>query len=59
MSRTPDRMFKKILSGKYKMDKGLSEEAQSLIRKLLRINPMERPFDVKEVMKHKIFADID
>ena len=51
---TNKKLYSKILNGKYRIPKNLSEEAKDLIRKILEINPKKR-IKIKEIKEHSWF----
>ena len=44
----------KIYQGKIKFDPSLSKESQSLVKMILRINPLDRP-DIDKILEHEWF----
>jgi len=45
-------LFRKISRGQYEIPTHVSEDARCLIKKMLRINPIERP-SCEEILNHK------
>ncbi|KAI6227750.1 Ribosomal protein S6 kinase [Aphelenchoides fujianensis] len=57
------KVIEKILRSRIRLPSGISEEAQSLIKSLLKRNVVNRlgagPEDAEEIKRHEFFADID
>ena len=47
-----NKLYKKILSGQYEVPKGLSREAQELLRLVLNTNPEER-YTIEEIRRSR------
>ena len=55
---TNKKLYSKILNGKYRIPKNLSEEAKDLIRKILEVNPKKR-IKIKEIKEHAWFNSVN
>ncbi len=53
-----EELHRMIIKGKYTLKDDISVEAQNLLRGLLEINP-EKRLTIKQIYKHKWFADLD